>query len=159
MTYVDKLAPIDFFRSLARVPVPDLESDWYTDENGNRSECGDGALSSHPEWSKAIWAAFRTLTMSKLRDWEHESEYRLVLTSPLNSFTDTANRKLRYQFSDLEGVVFGIKTPLAEKEKIIKIILAKCEAEGRKTFSFSQATYVPYSGKIEVRPMDLLRIS
>jgi hypothetical protein len=66
---------------------------------------------------------------------------------------------LRYQFADLEGIVFGIKTPLSAKEEIIKIILAKCEREGRKTFTFRQAPYVPYSGKIETRPMDLLRIA
>jgi hypothetical protein len=159
MTYVDKLAPIDFFRSLSRAPIPDLKSDWYTDESGKQSECGGGVLSSHREWSENNWAAFRELTMTKLRYWEHENEYRLVLRSPLDTFPEPADRKFRYQFADLEGIVFGIKTPLSEEEQIIKIILAKCEAEGRKTFNFSQALYVPYSGKIEIRPMDLLRIA
>lgn len=159
MMYVDKLAQVDFFRSLARAPVPDLKSDWYTDESGNRSECGDGALSSHREWSENNWAAFQARTTTKLRDWEHEREYRLVLTSALDMFSEAADRKLRYQFADLEGIVFGIKTPLSEKEEIIKSILAKCEREGRKTFTFSQASYVPYSAKIETRPMDLLRIA
>jgi hypothetical protein len=159
MTYVDKLLPIDFFRSLARLPIQDLKSDWYTDESGNRSECGDGVLSSNSEWRQNNLAAFQALTTTKLRYWEHEREYRLVLMSALDRFSEVADRKLRYQFADLEGIVFGIKTPLSEKEEIIKIVLAKCEREGRKTFTFSQALYVPYSGKIETRPLDLLRIA
>jgi hypothetical protein len=35
----------------------------------------------------------------------------------------------------------------------------KSQREGRKTLNVSQASYVPYSGKIETRPMDLLRIA
>ena len=144
MTYVDKLAPIDFFRSLSRAPIPDLKSDWYTDENGDRSDCGDSVLSSNREFCENNWAAFRALTMTKLRDWEYEKEYRLVLPSALDMFSEVEARKLRFQFADLEGIIFGINTPLSHKEEIIKIILAKCEREGRKTFTFSQASYVPY---------------
>lgn len=159
MTYADRLPRIDFFRSLARVPIPDLKSDWYTDDAGNRSECGETVLSSNREFCESTWAAFKVLTTTKLRGWEHESEHRLVLMSALDMFTSDADRKLRYRFDDLEGIVFGIKTPLSQKEEIIKIILAKCEKEGRKTFTFSQASYAPHSGRIEIRPMDLLRIA
>lgn len=157
MTYADNLAPIDFFRSIARVPIPDLKSDWYSDEHGNRSVCAEEVFSTIDEWRQNNLAAFQALTITKLRDWQHENEYRLVLSSALDTFSKQADRKLRYHFADLEGIVFGIKTPLAHKEAIIKIVLAKCNQEGRHTFTFSQASYVPHSGKIETRAMDLLR--
>lgn len=158
MTYADRFAPIDFFRSLARVPIPDLKSDWYLDADGNRSECGDSVLSQSREWIESNWSAFITSITTKLRYWEHEKEYRLVLPSTLDLYDTIEARKLRFNFADLEGIVFGIKTPLHEKEEIINLVLAKCEESGRKDFKFSQAAYAAYSGKIETRTMEMLTI-
>jgi hypothetical protein len=139
MNYVDSLAPIDFFRSLARVPIPDLKADWYLDADGSCSECAEGVLSQSREWLDSNWAAFVASTTTKLRYWEHEREYRLVLPSILDLYDTIDARRLQFDFADLEGIVFGIKTPLAQKEEIIKIVLAKCERDGRKEFKFSQA--------------------
>jgi hypothetical protein len=158
VNYVDKLASIDFFRSLARVPVPDLEADWYVDDDGSRSECGRGAFTASREWIDSIWTAFLASTTAKLRYWEREAEYRLVLPSAIDMHAEREERKLRYNFADLEGIMFGIKTPLESKEQIIKTVLAKCQKTGRRDFKFSQASYAPYSGRIETRSMDLLRI-
>jgi hypothetical protein len=159
MNYADKLAPIDFFRSLARVPIPDLKADWYFDVDGNRSECGDGALSQSREWLDSNWSSFLASTTTKLDYWKHEREYRLILPSIIDLYDELDARRLRFDFADLEGIVFGIRTPLSKKEEIIKLILAKCEKEGRKDFKFSQASYAPYSGKIETRSMELLRVT
>jgi hypothetical protein len=158
INYAHELAPIDFFRSIARIPIPDLKADWYVDVDGNRSECGDGVLSQSREWIDRNWSAFLASTTTKLHYWEHEREHRLVLPSIIDLYDTHDSRRLRGDFSDLEGIVFGIKTPLAQKEDIIKIVLAKCEKSGRKDFKFSQAFYAPYSGKMEMRSMDLLRV-
>jgi hypothetical protein len=79
--------------------------------------------------------------------------------SPLDSFSEAKDRKLKYRFSDLEGIIFGIRTPLAEKARIIDIVAAKCKAEGKKSFAFSQAIYSAHNGKIEIYPLDLIKFN
>jgi hypothetical protein len=157
MNYRDKLHEVDFFRSIGRLPVPTLKSGWYGDELGNRSACADDVLTNMNEWHQRYWSSFKELTLTKLRDWQYEDEYRLTLMSSLDFFDDPKDRKLKYRFSDLDGIVFGIRTPLAEKARIIEIVRTKCLAAGRKSFAFSQAVYGAQSGRIEIRPMDLIR--
>ncbi|MHB8366120.1 MAG: DUF2971 domain-containing protein [Acidithiobacillus sp.] len=159
ITYTDKLPEVDFFRSIGHFPVPVLESQWYSDEQGNRSSCADDVLGNMSEWHQRYWISFRRLIFTKLRDWQHEDEYRLTLMSPLDSFSEAKDRKLKYRFSDLEGIIFGIRTPLAEKARIIDIVAAKCKAEGRKSFAFSQAVYAAHNGKIEAHPLDLVQFN
>jgi hypothetical protein len=157
MNYVANFEPIDFFRTIGRLPLPTLQSAWYTDAEGNVSECAGAVFSSEEQWRKQYWDSFSRHVNAKLNDWRHEDEYRLILTSALDLFSDAKDRKLTYRFSDLEGIVFGIRTRLEDKEQIINIIRAKCNEHGRKAFTFSQATYAPYSGRIEILPLDLLR--
>ena len=159
ITYTDKLPEVDFFRSIGRFPVPVLESQWYRDEQGNRSSCADDVLGNMSEWHQRYLASFKRLIFAKLRDWEYEDEYRLTLMSSLDSFNEAKDRKLKYRFSDLEGIIFGIRTPLAEKARIIDIVAAKCKAEGKNSFAFSQAIYAAHNGKIEIYPLDLIKFN
>jgi hypothetical protein len=159
INYTDRLPEVDFFRSIGRFPVSDLESQWYRDEQGNRSSCADDVLGNMSEWHQRYRISFRRLIFTKLRDWQHEDEYRLTLMSPLDSFSEAKDRKLKYRFSDLEGIIFGIRTPLAEKARIIDIVAAKCKAEGKKSFAFSQAIYSAHNGKIEIYPLDLIKFN
>ncbi len=157
ITYTDKLPEVDFFRSIGRIPEPVLKSQWYSDEQGNGSACAEDVFGNMSDWHQSYWASFRQLTFTKLRDWRYEDEYRLTLMSALDSFSEAKDRKLKYRFSDLEGIIFGIRTPLAEKARIIDIVAAKCKAEGRKSFAFSQAVYAAHNGKIEAHPLDLIQ--
>lgn len=159
ITYTDKLPEVDFFRSIGRFPVPVLESQWYRDEQGNRSSCADDVLGNMSEWHQRYLASFKRLIFAKLRDWEYEDEYRLTLMSSLDSFNEAKDRKLKYRFADLEGIIFGVRTPLAEKARIIDIVGAKCKAEGKKSFAFSQAIYAAHNGKIEIYPLDLIKFN
>jgi len=142
---------------MGRFPEPVLKTEWYSDEQGNISVCADDVFRNMSDWRERYWASFRKLTFTKLSDWQYENEYRLTLMSPLDSFEDPKDRKLKYSFSDLEGIIFGIRTPLAEKARIIDVIASKCRAEGRKSFAFYQATYNAQSGKIENRPLELIK--
>ena len=99
------------------------------------------------------------MTATKLCDWRHEEEYRLMLTSVLGTFQEAKDRKLVYGFTDLEGLIFGIRTPLEDKVRIVNIIAKKCAEQGRKSFEFSQASYNAQSGKIELRSLDLLKVN
>ena len=91
---------------------------------------------------------------TKLTAWRSEGEYRLALSSPLGTFDDPARRRLTYRFSDLERIVFGIRTPIDDKRKIIEIVDKKCREAGRASFDLGQATYNPKTGVIEIRPFE-----
>jgi len=159
MNYVDKLAEIDFFRSIGRVTVGALKSEWYRDYQGRISSCADDVFGKKDDWHQRYWAAFHEMTATKLCDWRHEEEYRLMLTSVLGTFQEAKDRKLVYGFTDLEGLIFGIRTPLEDKVRIVNIIAKKCAEQGRKSFEFSQASYNAQSGKIELRSLDLLKVN
>jgi hypothetical protein len=55
---------------------------------------------------------------------------------------------LYYKFEDLEGIIFGFKTALENKIKIMKIIDEKCQKTGRTDFIFYQADYI--NGEMQI---------
>lgn len=158
MKYIDRFVEIDFFRSIGRITMPALNADWYRGAAGEKSSCADDFFLREEEWRKAYWNRFQAMTSAKLKDWEHEGEYRLVLHSVLEGFEDAVDRKLVYDFSDLEGIVFGIKTPLEDKKRIVDIIRQKCIESGRTAFDFGQAFYSVENGKIQIAKQNLLNL-
>lgn len=64
---------------------------------------------------------------------------------------------MKYEFNDLEGIVFGIKTPLEAKLKIINIIEEKCKKTNRQDFAFYQAQYSASTGGIKVFRMNMFK--
>jgi hypothetical protein len=155
--YKNKHVEIDFFRSLGRLPIIELESQWYSDEEGNKSICGEHLRKNHDEWHKKYWNNFLKSICIKLDDWEYENEYRLIINENLIDYRDKNKRKLKYNFKDLEGIIFGIKTKNADKVRIIKIIEEKCKKQNRKSFDFYQAYYSQDTGKIEKFKLNLLK--
>ncbi|MDD2875882.1 MAG: DUF2971 domain-containing protein [Acidiphilium sp.] len=148
INYVDRFAEIDFFRSIGRISVMALNADWYNGQDGKRSSCSDSTFRNIEEGRLEYWKRFQSILATKLSDWQHENEYRLVLYSSLGGFEDPSDRKLTYQFSDLTGIIFGIKTPVLEKKRIVDIIRRKCVETGRQDFEFFQAYYSAENGKI-----------
>ncbi|PZR24218.1 MAG: DUF2971 domain-containing protein [Flavobacterium psychrophilum] len=160
VNYENKHVEIDFFRSLGRLQVFMLRSHWYTDRNGNLSVCAD-PISKDPEiwdrWHSSHWSSFYRGATTKLQDWSYENEYRLILTNMLHDFDTVENRKLKYDFNSLEGIIFGIKTTAEDKLKIIKIVDEKCKKYNRNDFNFYQAYYSKESGKIEYSLLGLIK--
>ncbi len=154
INYEKKYPEIDFFRSLGVLPVPALNR-WYFDEHKNKSSCADAVYSDEGAWRRKYWDTFYEAITIKLKDWKFEDEYRLVLTPMETDFKEKSKRKLRYQFSDLEGIVFGIRTPEAAKRDIIRIIEGKCRSENRTDFKFYQAFYSKKDGRVEKQEMPL----
>jgi len=157
--YGNRFVPIDFFQSLGRLPLSTLRRCWYTDEQGHISNSSDGIFGNEEQWREKYWKGFYRVITTKLEDWNKEKEYRLILSSSLSDFSAPEDRKLKYDFADLKGIVFGIKTPLEDKIKVMKVIDAKCQASGRKDFKFYQAEYSPRSGDIEHNEMSLLKVT
>lgn len=157
INYIKGFGQIDFFRSLGRLPIPILESVWYSNENGEISECADDIFNAEEKWRQAYWDSFiRDITV-KSEDWKYENEFRLILASSLSDYSDKNDRVLKYDFSSLEGLIFGINTTKENKLKIMKIIDDKCNETGRDDFKFYQAYYSPDKGCIEHKEMDLVR--
>jgi len=154
--YDRPLVPVDFFRSIARVPTPMLMRYWYRDENGRQSRCANPLLRSESKWRDKHWKKFNDSITRKAADWASEHEYRLIVSGELDWSPDHL-RKIKYQFADLDGIIFGIRTPPDKKREISKIIEAKCRASGRDNFPFYQAYYSREEGTIEHVEMDLLR--
>lgn len=148
---------IDFFRSLGTMSLLTLNKYWYTDSEGNRSQCANDIAVDEEAWRKSYWEKFAEGVTTKTKDWKYENEYRLVLHGWLNDYSQKEDRKLRYRFNDLKGIIFGMKTTSEDKLKIMRIVESKCKAEGREKFEFYQAYYSYTKCTIEHAPMTFLK--
>jgi len=157
IVYENEHLPVDFFASLGRLPIPVLRQYWYGDQKSNLSSCGDEIFRNEDVWRKKYWDAFYHAIRRKLKDWHYEREHRLVLSGMFHNFTSDDSRTLKYDFKDLEGIIFGIKTPSDAKLEIFKIIEEKCRSTGRTDFKFYQALYARATGTIEHAEFRLLK--
>ena len=153
VVYGDKPNEVDFFRSIGRVTVGQLEELWYTDAEGNFSECGDhiprdGEIDNDDtvSWRESYWANFYRDITFKTKDWEHEQEWRLVLEE--RWLDEGEDPKLIYDFNSLKGIIFGIRASDEDILKAIKIIQKKCKKHERTDFKFYKAEYFQKTGDI-----------
>lgn len=156
--YTTEFAEVDFFESIATLPRIKLAEFWFAGPNGERSTTAERMLREDEAWRQEYWRKFSIIFSTKSEEWAHEKEVRLVLHSIFQSFEDKESRKLRYRFSDLAGIAFGIKTTEDDKLRIMRIIEKKCAAEGRKNFDFYQAHFSTRTKKIEFSPLSMLKI-
>jgi hypothetical protein len=158
VNYQGAYPAIDFFRSLGRLRGIAL-SWWYSDGRGNNSSCAHDVHGDEAKWTEKYWAELLANQTSKLEDWSYEKEYRLVLNELIIDFADPLKRKLKYRFSDLKGIIFGMNTPEEDKLAIIRVIQEKCRKENREDFEFYQAYYAKHPGSIEAVPLTLIKMS
>lgn len=155
--YENKHIPIDFFRMLGTIPTPVLMREWYMDEKGGKSLCADDIFRNEDEWRQRYWNTFSHGITRKLEAWHYEKEQRLILDGLFLDFSDPKDRVTAYDFADLEGIIFGIKTPNEKKIQICKIIEDKCRALNRTDFKFYQAYYSQEQCSIDYREMSFLK--
>lgn len=153
--YGNKAGEIDFFRSLGELPEPKLREVWYSDKDGNLSECSNHLRTNTDAWRKDHWAGFYPALFVKTTDWKHEQETRLILFSLLGDISEPRCRRLTYDFSSLKGIIFGIRTPETDKLKIIETIHKKCRQNNRTDFEFFQAYHCHETGRIQKYGLNL----
>jgi hypothetical protein len=146
VTYTNRPPEVDFFQSLGTLPRAKLERTWHCNREGTCSPIIDATLKDHATWHAAYWASFNRVMTTKLADWKHEEEYRIVLPDMLGLHTDAADAVMEYDFSCLVGVVFGLRTREQDKLEAMKLIAADCERLGRKDFEFHQIVYQASKG-------------
>ena len=152
VSYITKFAKINFFEHLGILNGIQLTS-WLV-HNDKRSKVFDTTYNNKEKWRKEYWKFFRDeVVNSKTLDWQHEQEYRAYIDNLFWNYDDENKRKVKYQFSNLHGIIFGIKTPDTDKIKIINIIRKKCIEEKRSDFHFYQAYYDQETGKISYHEM------
>jgi len=151
INYSNQFPSIDFFRSMGRIPIPQLLRQWYTDQDGNCSHCANWMNDDTIEdWRKEHWDNYDRGFFIKLKDWEYEREQRLLLSSALDTYKEPGTRKLMYKFEDLETIIFGMRTRVEDKVKIKEIIDSKCKENNRNNFGFYQVNYSSSLGKMVI---------
>lgn len=157
INYVDGAGEIDFFRSLGRLPMPTINSMWYCNELGKTSICSKDLYKSEDKWREEYWDDFYRDITKKSDDWKYENEYRLILSSMISDLSDPESRTQNYNFSSLDGIIFGIRTKEEDKLRILKIVNEKCAQSNRDDFRFHQAYYSHENRCIECYELDLLK--
>ena len=158
MRYAAQYPAIDFFRSLATIPEKDINSFWYLGEDGSFSQCRDAIYNDIDAWRNRYWLTFGESALYKTREWEREKEYRIVVHSGFD-MSAREKRKLKYRFRDLAGIVFGVRTELEDKLKVMRIIDEKCAREKRSEFKFFEIRYLHAESRFQLFPLDLLKLN
>ena len=102
---------------------------------------------SESQWRDNHWEKSNISILTKTKDWKYEKEYRLILQNGEN--------KMKYNFQNLKGLIFAIKTPEKEKLQIIEIIKNKCKKNNRNNFEFFQAYYCHKNKNIQHKKMGI----
>lgn len=93
-------------------------------------------LNHEDDWREQYWNAFQQAYLKKTPDWSHEREFRLIVSSVLDSFNDREHRIFEYKFEDLDSIIFGIKTSKTARAEIIDVIYRKCKNTEGKILNF-----------------------
>lgn len=150
-------SPINFFTSLGQLPTPQLVNNWLRSADGKLSNLYNSIYSNIESWRDEYHKNFLSNITRKSKDWKYENEYRLIYSSMLHDCSEKSFRKFKYQFSDLDGLVFGINTPQAKKIEIIEIIKQKCYEHKRAKFNFYQAYFCHSTQSIKHMPLSLIK--
>ncbi|MFE8873799.1 DUF2971 domain-containing protein [Acetobacter persici] len=157
INYTSEFQEIDFFQSLGRLPIPKLSHFWYMGPNGRHSKIANRIIGDEPQWRDMYWRRFVECYRTKSPEWAHENEHRLVLYSNIGNLEKKEDRKLKYRFDDLSGIIFGIKTSTENKIAAMRIIEKKCLEAGRTDFEFWQTHYSHRTQHIELYRLNLIK--
>lgn len=145
---------IEFFSGLGRL-WDDERKHWLMHDN-KYSIIWKEIQSNADIWRESYNKNSMDRLLRKSKAWEEEQEYRIILDDSWYPHKDDNQRMFQYDFNDLDGIIFGINTPLEQKLEIINIITDKCVAEKRKQFTFYQATYDSEKNYIVYKPVSFI---
>ncbi|MFV3316465.1 hypothetical protein [Pseudomonas sp. NY15374] len=128
----------NFFDSLLAVNKDWALSYWYTDESGIVSKNASSLYKTPAEVWPTHSKEFLQSCTNKTAHWEKETEARVILAGVELTREE---RLVSYSFHQLDGIIFGIKTPDTVKIQIIKKISEHCKANRRANFKFYQAKF------------------
>ena len=157
ISYTNDYPKLNFFKSLGHLSMGSIIKHWYSDEKQNKTNIYDEVIENDMNtWRKEYWDLYLSSFLIKLKSWEYENEYRIILPDAFDLYNQKDNRKFKYDFQLLDGIVFGMKTPFDTKLKIIEIIKNKCIENNRNDFKFYQMYYDDQSNDLRCREMKML---
>lgn len=147
----------NLFTSLGRINPLDLDRNWLINFKGETSYLRSSVFQNYNVWHESYHDTFIKNITRKSKDWRYENEYRLILDEFCYDYSNPKDRTLKYEFSSLHGLIFGISTPEKDKIKIIKIIAQKCRENSRTDFNFYQAYFCHKTQSIQHMPLHLIK--
>lgn len=143
---------LNFFEMLGNLPGKMME-EWFHDRKGNVSQYymkHDNNSLEWKEWHQNYWKLFGQLIIHKGEDWNGLEEERIVIENSLlvDYEYEPSNRKIRYDFDELQGIIWGCNVKESKKNEIRLIIDELCADNGRTDFQFYQAVKDPSSLEI-----------
>ena len=151
--YRQQPEPIEFFRQIGALTRRDPFNWWYTNDNGDVSDRASHLSSdiTREQWKDIHWERLNKVITSKTKDWSYERESRLYLIDSLQMLVREKHRAFSYEFKDLTGVVFGMKCPENDVQRVSEVIRHKFEQEGHPGITLYRALYSPVNGQIARR--------
>lgn len=149
---------IEFFTNIGRLALGPTLKNWFRDDDGNMSPLSEHLHAERQEaWRKAYWENYMPPLLCKLPDWQHEEEFRIVLSDTLSIHNSDEGRSFTYDYDTLDGIIFGINTSLSDKVRIMRILEKKLESRTvPEPFKFFQARYNTRTGRIEADHLSLI---
>lgn len=143
---------IDFFASIGRLSEPNVVKYWYSIDGKGLSTCSTEYFSNKAEWRKRHWQNLYSCVTTKLPNWSHEEEYRLILSGFMD-YTKEEHRKLTYELSELDGIIFGEEMATSDKLEILRMMRRKVPLTKGAKIKFYQATH--FRGDEEIGIIEL----
>ncbi|WP_396614041.1 hypothetical protein ACH9L7_20175 (plasmid) [Haloferax sp. S1W] len=130
---------VDFFQFLGTLPRPKLMSAWHSTPDGDTSPIVDEILEDEDSWRENLWDHFHSMSTTKLEQWKHEQEIRMVLPDLLG--VEDSHRKVTYDLSQLAGVVFGLRTSLEDRFEVMRILTESSQDDDSPPVEFYEMVF------------------
>lgn len=144
---------INFFETLGNLPGK-MVDEWFHDSKGNASTYYIKHDNSPDwlRWHREYWELFQKIVGYKGEDWKGLEEERIILENSMlvDYEYEPSERKIKYDFDELRGIIWGCSVKDTQKNRIRSIINELCAITGRTDFEFYQAVREPSSHEIRI---------
>lgn len=147
--YGDEPIKRNFFESLGKLTYKQIKM-WLSDERESL------LLKNYQSdtWREKYWEDYNKIYHSKLSDWKHEQEYRILFNTFLNSPSEEDLNK-EYAQDALTGIIFGMKTSLSDQEKVLAAL--KKSGFSIENLNFFQAEFEAKNNTLNIRKKLILQ--
>lgn len=147
---------INVFKNIGKLPSPILNKEWLNFNDNSSKLC---SCYFSKDFHSNYWNIINEKTIFKFKDWEYENEYRMVHYPMFQEQLTREERLKNYNINQLKGIIFGVRTPVETKFKIIEMLDEKLKGEQRENFEFYQARESICGGNLQIDKISNLKLS
>ena len=155
VNYVSEIPETEYFRNIGRITGREAKL-LFNSPSGEISPIGRHITSDalRQAWVEELNEKAIVHAATKLRDYDHESEVRIIGWSPFErEVVEAKNRVLKYQSGSLRGIIFGERMPQAERSAIRDALLTKHLHSPMDWFRFWEEETAPAGTRIRFRQL------